>query len=424
MILVLGLAGLIAAACQDPRVLPGPVAGPEGCPEGSRALPEPPLRCVLSGTVDVPITLTPDREWLLAGLVTLDGQAGTVLTVEPGTVVKAIAGLESRLVVQPGARLDAQGTASLPVVLTSYGRDRGRAPGDWVGLLVRGPEPGSPHLAAAGLAGDDPSRLRFVRLEFAGGRVTDAPEGAALTLRDVGPGTLLDHVQIHASQGAGLRLHGGATDLRHVLVTAPGDDAIRWSDGWRGRAQFLAVQQREDAGRDGLVGLEPAEAVPGQEAGPTLSHVTLVGSPASPYSGTALRLQNVRHARLVNVVLLGFARACLDLEGPDAFEAAAADALSLDRSRLLCMTPYATRPDDPFPLELFYEDLGEDNRLGDAHLWAPFDPDHPDLQPFPGGPATQGGRAPDDPFFTPATYVGAVAPDTDWTEGWTTTAWD
>src|SRR5690606_21691785 len=90
----------------------------------------------VAGDITTNKTLTADRVWILDGFVFVKNNA--VLTIEPGTVIKAKVGQKSALVITQGSKIMAEGTAQKPIVFTS-GKPAGqRAPGDWGGIALIG----------------------------------------------------------------------------------------------------------------------------------------------------------------------------------------------------------------------------------------------------------------------------------------------
>ena len=78
----------------------------------------------LSGQITADQTLTADQIWTLSGRVVVT--SGTTLTIEPGTIIKATAGTgasSSTLIVARGGKLNANGTASQPIIMTSEADD-------------------------------------------------------------------------------------------------------------------------------------------------------------------------------------------------------------------------------------------------------------------------------------------------------------
>ena len=110
----------------------------------------------ISGNITADKTLTAGNVWTLKGRVSV--VEGATLTIEAGTVIKATAGTgadASTLIIARGGKIDAQGTASKPIVMTSVS-DNIQADGSypssgpalgvgtrglWGGLLVLGKAP-------------------------------------------------------------------------------------------------------------------------------------------------------------------------------------------------------------------------------------------------------------------------------------------
>jgi hypothetical protein len=163
-----------------------------------------PITAELSGDLVESQTLTSDRTWILNGPVHV--KAGATLTIEAGTTIKGTKSpAVGLLVIEPGAKIEAVGTADAPIVFTSMAEPGDRTPGDWGGLVVLGKAPinvpggtanveGIEVSAATTYGGSDPSdssgTLRYVRIEFAGvsssrptTRSTASPSRASATRR-------------------------------------------------------------------------------------------------------------------------------------------------------------------------------------------------------------------------------------------------
>ncbi len=215
---------------------------------------------------------------------------GATLTIEPGTVLLA-SGRNTAIIVEPGGRIVAEGTPEAPVVLTCSVTVGRREPGCWGGLRILGRAPltrlegVAPGVLPAerpvygGTDGEDSGGvLRYVRVEFAGAAADPEVPGPAIGLYGAGSGTILDHVQAHASLGDGFAFHGGTAVCDHCVASGSGNAGLSWERGWRGGASHLYVQHG-GTGLDGLAGsndeqghdLEPRSL-------PTLSNVTLIHS--------------------------------------------------------------------------------------------------------------------------------------------------
>ena len=234
---------------------------------------------------------------------------GATLTIEPGTLVQAW-GRNAAIIVERGGRIVAEGTPEAPVLLTCSTRVGRREPGCWAGLRIlgrapvtrlEGVAPGVMPAERPVYGGSDEEGssggLRYVRVEFAGaGGDPDDPQAAspAIGLYGVGSGTVLDHVQAHASLGDGFAFHGGSAVCDHCVASGSSGAGLSWERGWRGRASHLYVQQGNE-GLDGLAGGNDEEGYDREPRSlPTLSNVTLVH--ARPFGSRARRAVALRLA--------------------------------------------------------------------------------------------------------------------------------
>src|SRR5262249_30814461 len=98
----------------------------------------------ISGDIEADATLHCDESYLLK--FTTFVKRGVTLTIEKGTTIYGDEATKGTLVVQPGGRIVAEGTASEPIVFTSENTPGGNAkPGDWGGLIVLGQAPTNLH---------------------------------------------------------------------------------------------------------------------------------------------------------------------------------------------------------------------------------------------------------------------------------------
>ena len=92
---------------------------------------------------------------------------------------------------------------------------------------------------------DNSGILRYVRIEFAG---YDVSAGAgqelnSLSMYAVGSGTQLEYVQSMAGLDDSFEWWGGAVDGRYLVSYESGDDHFDWTEGYRGRNQFVIAFQ-------------------------------------------------------------------------------------------------------------------------------------------------------------------------------------
>ncbi|MEZ4323020.1 MAG: hypothetical protein R3F61_36475 [Myxococcota bacterium] len=404
--------------------------------------------CVLSGTITESMTLTADKAWLLRGGVFIgDDVSETVLTIEPGTTVYGESSTDGMLVVRRHSRIVAEGTADAPIVFTSSKAEGSRARGDWGGLILNGTAPinscadGADDCEAFGeggtgwYGGNDPDSdsgvLKYVRVEFAGTLISPDNELNGIAFQGVGRNTLVDYVQVHMNADDGIEFFGGTAEAKHLVVTGVGDDSLDWTDGWRGKVQFAVLQQYDDASGDN--GIEADNNADDNNASPrsfpTLSNLTVIGSPSSDASDYGMLLREGTAAHIANALVVGFNDACLDIDHVATFDriGASTEDLVLENLHFDCATSFEKNDEDldgdsvndpdPMDIEADFFALGAGNVLGDdGGLGAPFDLRNPDFTS-----TATGAVVPSDAFFESVDHIGAVG-TTDWTAGWTTSA--
>lgn len=214
-------------------------------------------------------TLFADTVYTLAGFIHVAN--GATLTIQAGTKIQGdFNTLGSALFVMRGARINAVGTATNPIVFTSSQAAGSRRPGDWGGLILVGNgiinREGTILLEGTGTGATNPAinyaggtnnadnsgELRYVRVEFAGfGPVQDA-ELNAFTFAAVGSGTQMSHLQVLAGLDDSFEWFGGAADAKFLVSYESGDDHFDMSEGFTGRLQHLiALQTRILTARQG-----------------------------------------------------------------------------------------------------------------------------------------------------------------------------
>ncbi|MEQ1505794.1 MAG: hypothetical protein ABMB14_26400, partial [Myxococcota bacterium] len=397
--------------------------------------------CVLTGVIVKDTTLTADKQWVLSGGVFVGNDIDeTVLTIEPGTTIYGENSTRGMLVVTRGSKLIAEGTKDAPIVFTSSKAPGSRARGDWGGLILNGRAPinncaegttgvceqfgeGGTGYFGGTDADDSSGSLSYVRVEFAGTLISPDNELNGIAFQGVGRGTSVDYLQVHMNADDGMEFFGGTVEWKHLLVTGVGDDCLDWTDGWQGKGQFFVGQQFDDSGDQGIEAdnnAEDNEASP--RSTPTLSNLTLIGSPDSTSSDYGALLREGTAGSLHNVILTGFNAACLSLSQPATLDQIAGGDLTIADSILNCAVPF--KSDDgngdvlDADVQAFWE-LDGTNVEVDPELGAPYDLEAPDFTPAAGSPAASGAVIPAGAFFDDVAYRGGVDPADDWTLGWT-----
>jgi hypothetical protein len=403
---------------------------------------EPKAPETLNGEITANRTLTADRQWILDGVVLVKG--GAVLTIEPGTIIRAKIGTKAALVIDRGSKLIADGTATKPIVFTS-GKDAGsRAPGDWGGIILVGKAPTNrttPVQVEGGVAltygtdnipTDNSGTLRYVRIEYAGIGVNDS-EINALTFYAVGSGTIVENVQTVYANDDAFEFFGGTVQCKNLVAYATADDDFDFDFGFNGGIQF-AVSLRDpafvDAADDGN-GIECDNDKDGTTATPVtqpkLSNLTLIGpnNAAGTASRHAYGNRWRRGAKFIfnNSIILGAQKGGLNIESDGSANFYKNGDSQFKNNIVAPFTaPFLVTATTLTTVEMQTKALADGNVIfSDANtsvkLTSPFGLTGPNFLPATGSPALSGTWA-TTTNASAVSYRGAFG-SIDWTAGWT-----
>lgn len=401
----------------------------------------------LTGEIAEDAELTCDKNYLLR--FTTYVSAGATLSIEPGTTILGDLETKGILVVQPGARIQAPGTQSHPIVFTSAAPEGQRKAGDWGGLVVLGEAPtnlkgadGKPllgrieGLTSGGEYGgsnprDSSGVMSYVRVEFSGTEIAPNNEINGLTLGAVGRGTVLDHIQVRHAADDCFEFFGGNVDAKYLVCQSPGDDAFDWDYGYTGRLQFLVAQSdpKVAGGSNGFEGDNDPNGTQNQPiSAPVIYNTTLCGKNRRMEAKEhyAILLRRGTDVRIRNGLFIGFG-AGLDVRDEETRPNIAASTFfhNLVYNFAYPETPEAARSnkllfddDGGFDERAYLENAGL--RIGDydPQLGNCFDQRSPGFKPK--NPLLDNAAIPpNDGFFDhDAVYVGAFRDQNDhWDEG-------
>ncbi len=188
---------------------------------------------ILTGNITEDTTLRKGEVYLLLNSVFVT--PGVTLTIEPGTVIFGDYKTGGSLTISRGAKISAIGNPTDPIIFTSN-RSVGKA-GDWGGIIILGNAPinryGSGSIASyhpklnpsdyanTNYGGEDISsfsgELKYVRIEYAGKRVSQDVYFNGLLLASVGESTVLDHIMVSHCGEDGFEIWGGNISLNNLV---------------------------------------------------------------------------------------------------------------------------------------------------------------------------------------------------------------
>jgi hypothetical protein len=363
---------------------------------------------------------------------------GGTLNIQAGTRVIGEAGSVGTLIVERGGRLHAIGTREQPIVFTSDQPVGTRARGDWGGVIINGRAPvnipGGEGVGEADTGvyggdqpGDNSGALRYVRVEFAGVEFSPDNELNGIAFQGVGNGGSYEYIQIHMNRDDGLEWFGGMADIKRAVVSNAADDSFDWTFGWRGRAQFIAIHQRGD---DADNGIEADNNEFGNDflprANPSIYNMTMCGDPDRNEGAESNRAVLFRRGTAVtfrNFLITGFKATGIQIDNPATLTQVTNGTTQVGAGVIWNVATPAHSSAAPFIASGRFPDV----RLGvDGGLTAGcFNHEAPDFRPSSVATLAGGQLAPiqppNDGFFEPVTFIGAVGPDAadDWTQGWT-----
>ncbi|MCH9740053.1 MAG: right-handed parallel beta-helix repeat-containing protein [Epsilonproteobacteria bacterium] len=207
----------------------------------------------LSGDITSNTTLTADKIWILDGLVTVKDAA--TLTIEAGTTIAGKDGTGSAtsyMIIDKGAKIMAEGTASSPITFTSEKAINGEAPavGQWGGITIIGKagneqvnayEVNSEFVADSSDLADNSGVLKHVKILNSGITMEQDKEINGLSFVGVGSGTTVEDITVDLSDDDGIEIWGGTVNLTNVTVTNCTDDYFDVDDGYAGTVKNLNI---------------------------------------------------------------------------------------------------------------------------------------------------------------------------------------
>lgn len=365
---------------------------------------------VLDSDITENVTLETGKTYTLNGGVHV--KSGATLTIQPGvTIVAQHDETVDYILIEQGAKIDAQGTAAQPIVMTSEKKEAGA----WGGLHICGYAhtnngSGKSEIGNAPYGGnndaDNSGTLKYIRLEYTGYAFDEEHEANGVSFYGVGNGTTVEHLQAYQGADDGFEFFGGSVNVKYMVVTSCSDDSFDWTEGWNGKAQFLVAYQEGESSLgyacDCLMecdnnGTNNA-ATP--VAHPTIANATLIGNGGD---AQGVRLRAGTQVELYNTIITGKGKP-LTVETNET-ENALKDGTS--KLEYVAISGELSSKQGIYTNVDFAQATG--NLTNQEFSWT-----GKYVGTLDGGKDLSA-----DSFFTKTDYKGAVKSGDDWTSGWT-----
>jgi hypothetical protein len=412
---------------------------------------------VVSGEITSNTTWTSDKTYLLSGFVYVKN--GATLTIQPGTTIKGDKATKGTLIVTRGAKINANGNPSQPIVFTSNSTTPDY--GDWGGIIILGKagtnqtfnatagvgevEGGVNNAAGDGLYGggdlaggavenDNSGILRYVRIEYPGIAFAPNNEINGLTMAGVGSGTVIEYIQVSYANDDAFEWFGGTVNCKYLIAYKALDDDFDADFGFRGSVQFgFSLRDPNIADVSGSNGFEVDNDATSSDntpkTAPTFSNMTIVGPTGTVNANyrRAAHLRRNNEIKLFNSVFVGTYPVGLLVDGAKTIANAQSGKMRVKNCYFYGQTKQLdtlNAAGASFDIATWFAS-GANQRganAADLKLANPFDQGLPNAIPAAGSPLLGGAAFADSAItsqlFIKVPYAGAFGPTGNWTCGW------
>jgi hypothetical protein len=410
---------------------------------------------IIKDSVATSQTWTNNHIYLIQGFVYVVN--GVTLTIEPGTIIEGDHNFTgSSLIVERGAKINAIGTSTQPIVFTSDMPAGSRTRGDWGGLILCGKAiinaaggeaqiEGGPRSYYGGNDNSDNSgTLQYVRIEFAGYPFQPNKEINAITLGAVGSGTTIDHIQVSYSNDDSFEWFGGSVNCKNLIAFRGLDDEFDTDFGYSGKLQYcIGLRDSAVADVSGSNGFESDNDATGSSNTPyttaLFANVGLYGpkvdmtNPTNPLYKRAMHIRRNSRMSCYNSVFAGWPTG-MYIDGDATDANANNNDLQIENCIMSGMGKFFDVPSGQLwsagTARSWYGDATRHNDTLATNdllmITNPFNYTAPNFIPLTGSPVLgkalwTNPRIATDPFFDKVTFAGPMG-STDWTSPWAN--WD
>src|SRR5690554_1494960 len=250
----------------------------------------------LKGTItDGNAILEAGKTYKLTGKLQVND--GASLTIEAGARIEATDVTSSTpeiryIAVAQGGKINVQGTATNPVVMTSTTKE----PGAWGGLVICGKAPINKATSASAEvsdltyggtdANDSSGSIKYLRLEYTGYAYNSEKEFNGVSFFGVGSGTVVEYVQSYEGSDDQFEWFGGTVNAKYLVAinastSNVGDDIFDWTEGWSGTGENWYGKRTNGGNRGIEADNNSSNHTATPISNPTIKNLTLIGSGTS-----------------------------------------------------------------------------------------------------------------------------------------------
>jgi len=256
----------------------------------------------LQGTINSKLTLDASIKYLLSSSFIV--KDGGELVIPAGTKIEATAGGTAvYIAVLKGGKIDIQGTASNPVVLSSTLGNSG----DWGGLTICGDATTTAGENAEAEVGgfiyggtndaDSSGSIKYLVIRGTGAQINSDSQYNGISFYGVGSGTTIENISVIDGADDGVEFFGGTVSASNIYLENNEDDSVDWTEGWNGTLTNTYISHTNTGFSTAFEG----DKVNGNPKFVNLTAISTVG-------GTGLQFKKNSGGTITNIWLEGYAK--------------------------------------------------------------------------------------------------------------------
>lgn len=255
---------------------------------------------IMEGTLEENYMLSAGMSYnLSSSFIVADG---ATLTIPAGTnIVAEAGGTDVYLAVLMGGKIEINGTAGSPVIMSSPNAN----PGDWGGLTICGKATttaGANSEAEVGgfiYGGDDDTdnsgSVTYLVIKGTGAQINEESQYNGVSCYALGSGTTLENIAVINGSDDGIEFFGGTVSVTNMFLQNNEDDAIDWTEGWSGTVNNAYVEHT-------IEGFSTVIEGDKDNNNPKINNLTAV----STTGGTALQFKKESGMTMTGLSLSGY----------------------------------------------------------------------------------------------------------------------